>query len=225
MCAQATAARRSCAPSRAKCSPSKNHRKSSTGSSRSCAASPLSKSGFKPSVMKPHRPRKRFGQHFLHDGNVIDRIVAAIAPVRDDVIIEIGPGEGVLTAPLLESGARGIAVELDRDMASYLPRRQGAPAGLEVLPSDSLRVEPASLASGPVRVVGNLPYNISTPVLFHLFAGSADIVDMHFMLQKEVVERLVASPGSRQYGRLSVMARSEERRVGKGRRYGGVSDQ
>jgi len=156
--------------------------------------------------MKPHRPRKRFGQHFLHDGNVIDRIVAAIAPVRDDVIIEIGPGEGVLTAPLLESGARVIAVELDRDLASTLPRRLGAPDNLEVIQADILRVEPAALASGPVRVVGNLPYNISTPVLFHLFAGSADIVDMHFMLQKEVVERLVASPGSRQYGRLSVMA-------------------
>src|SRR5690625_3629122 len=124
--------------------------------------------------MKTHRPRKRFGQHFLHDGNVIDRIVAAIAPARDDVIIEIGPGEGVLTAPLLESGARVIAVELDRDLASTLPRRLGAPDNLEVIQADILRVEPAALASGPVRVVGNLPYHISTPVLFNLFAGSAD---------------------------------------------------
>src|SRR5690625_8048224 len=123
MCAKATAARRSCAPRRAKCSPSKNHRKSSTGSSRSCAASPLSKSGFKPSVMKPHRPRKRFGQHFLHDGNVIDRIVAAIAPVRDDVIIEIGPGEGVLTATMLASGERVIAVALTRALTYTMPRR------------------------------------------------------------------------------------------------------
>lgn len=156
--------------------------------------------------MKPHRPRKRFGQHFLHDGNVIDRIVAAIAPTRDDVIIEIGPGEGVLTAPLLESGAHVIAVELDRDLASTLPERLGFPGNLEVIQADILRVDPAALASGTVRVVGNLPYNISTPVLFHLFASPADIVDMHFMLQKEVVDRLVAAPGSRQYGRLSVMA-------------------
>jgi len=156
--------------------------------------------------MKPHRPRKRFGQHFLHDAGVIARLIAAIRPAAGDHVIEIGPGEGVLTGPLLESGARVSAIELDRDLAAALPERLGFPGQLEVIQADVLGVDLAALAGGRVRVVGNLPYNISTPILFHLFKWRGVIEDMHFMLQKEVVDRLVAQPGSKQYGRLSVMA-------------------
>lgn len=156
--------------------------------------------------MKPHRPRKRFGQHFLHDAGVVGRLVSAIRPSADDHIIEIGPGEGVLTGPLLESGARVTAIELDRDLAAALPERLGLPERLEVLQADVLEVDLSALAQGSVRVVGNLPYNISTPIMFHLFEWRDSIADMHFMLQKEVVDRMVAQPGSKQYGRLSVMA-------------------
>ena len=156
--------------------------------------------------MKPHRPRKRFGQHFLHDAGIVARLVSAIRPRPEDAIIEIGPGEGVLTGPLLDSGARVTAIELDRDLAAALPERLGLPKNLEVIQEDVLAVDLAALAATPVRVVGNLPYNISTPIMFHLFAWRDAIVDMHFMLQKEVVDRLVAQPGSKQYGRLSVMA-------------------
>ncbi|TVS10761.1 MAG: 16S rRNA (adenine(1518)-N(6)/adenine(1519)-N(6))-dimethyltransferase RsmA [Wenzhouxiangella sp.] len=155
----------------------------------------------------PHRPRKRFGQHFLKDGQVIERLVRAIAPEPDQQLLEIGPGEGVLTRPLLAAGARVTAVELDRDLASTLADRLGRPAGLEVIQSDILDVDLSAVApDGPVRVVGNLPYNVSTPILFHLFGQLAQVADLHFMLQKEVVDRLVADPGGREYGRLSVMA-------------------
>ena len=154
-----------------------------------------------------HRPRKRFGQHFLHDRQVIERLVRAIAPLPDQALLEIGPGEGVLTRPLLASGARVTAVELDRDLAASLFDRLGQPRGLEIVQADILAVDIAALAAaGPLRVVGNLPYNISTPILFHLFSQLEAVVDMHFMLQKEVVDRLVAAPGGRDYGRLSVMA-------------------
>jgi 16S rRNA (adenine1518-N6/adenine1519-N6)-dimethyltransferase len=156
--------------------------------------------------MKPHRPRKRFGQHFLHDAGIIGRLVSAIRPREGERVIEIGPGEGVLTGPLLESGARVTAIELDRDLAAALPERLGFPEGLEVIQADVLEVDLGALAGERVRVVGNLPYNISTPIMFHLFAWRDTIADMHFMLQKEVVDRLVAGPGSKQYGRLSVMA-------------------
>ncbi len=157
--------------------------------------------------MNRHRPRKRFGQHFLHDANVIDRLVGAIAPRPDDHLVEIGPGEGVLTAPVLEKAGALTVIELDRDLASTLLERLGRPAGLDVIQADVLKVDLVELAAGrPLRIIGNLPYNISTPILFHLFDSRADIVDMHFMLQKEVVDRMVAGPGSRQYGRLSVMA-------------------
>ncbi|RFF30553.1 16S rRNA (adenine(1518)-N(6)/adenine(1519)-N(6))-dimethyltransferase RsmA [Wenzhouxiangella sediminis] len=156
--------------------------------------------------MKAHRPRKRFGQHFLHDAGIIARLVSAIRPGDTDRIIEIGPGEGVLTGPLLEAGARVTAIELDRDLAAALPERLGFPERLEVIQADVLGVDLAAVADGPVRVVGNLPYNISTPIMFHLFKWRDVITDMHFMLQKEVVDRLVAAPGTKQYGRLSVMA-------------------
>ena len=158
-------------------------------------------------MLKPHRPRKRFGQHFLHDRQIIDRLVRAFAPTAQDQLLEIGPGEGVLTRPLLASGAAVTVVELDRDLASSLFDRLGQPSRLEIIQADILTVALSTLCrAGPVRVVGNLPYNISTPILFHLFAQLPLIVDLHFMLQKEVVDRLVAEPGSHDYGRLSVMA-------------------
>lgn len=157
--------------------------------------------------MKAHRPRKRFGQHFLRDPRVIERIVASINPQSGDSLVEIGPGEGVLSAPLLERSGRLQVVELDRDLAASLAQRLGNPPGLVIHQADALAFDFASLAKeGPIRVVGNLPYNISTPLMFHLFASGESIADMVFMLQKEVVDRLVADPGSRQYGRLSVMA-------------------
>ncbi len=157
--------------------------------------------------MEPHRPRKRFGQHFLVDEGIIDRLVAAVVVRPGDRLLEIGPGEGVLTRPLLAAGGEITAIELDRDLASTLPQRLGEPAGLRVIQEDVLKVDLAAVADGKaLRVVGNLPYNISTPILFKLFDQLALITDMHFMLQKEVVDRLVARPGGRDYGRLSVMA-------------------
>jgi len=148
-----------------------------------------------------HRPRKRFGQHFLHDPRVLERLVSAIRPVRDDVMVEIGPGEGALTAPLLETLERLHAIELDRDLAAELARR--FPDRLIVHQADVLEFDFGQLPGG-LRIVGNLPYNISTPLLFHLARGARRIRDMHFMLQLEVVDRMVASPSTAAYGRLSV---------------------
>lgn len=157
--------------------------------------------------MNRHRPRKRFGQHFLHDANVINRLVGAIAPQPGEHLVEIGPGEGVLSAPVLERAGALTVIELDRDLATTLSERLGQPDGLEVVQADVLKVDLAELAAGKrLRIIGNLPYNISTPIMFHLFESGAEIIDMHFMLQKEVVDRMVADPGGRQYGRLSVMA-------------------
>ena len=159
------------------------------------------------SGVTPHRPRKRFGQHFLADPGVVARIVTAVDPRPGQRLIEIGPGEGVLTRPVLTSCGRLEVVELDRDLAAGLAGRLGEPDGLVVHQADALELELSGLpGDGPFRVIGNLPYNISTPLLFHLFDQAGLIADMHFMLQKEVVDRLVAGPGSRQYGRLSVMA-------------------
>ncbi|AGA33865.1 Dimethyladenosine transferase [Thioalkalivibrio nitratireducens DSM 14787] len=150
--------------------------------------------------------RKRFGQNFLHDPGVLARIVAAIAPARDDSMIEIGPGLGALTRPLLERVEHLEVVELDRDLIPHL-RTLAAPDRLTIHSADALAFDFAHRAPGPgrLRVVGNLPYNISTPLLFHLLDQAEAIRDMHFLLQKEVVERLVAGPGSKRYGRLSVM--------------------
>jgi 16S rRNA (adenine1518-N6/adenine1519-N6)-dimethyltransferase len=153
-----------------------------------------------------HRPRKRFGQHFLHDGGVLARIVAAIAPRPGEALVEIGPGEGALTDPLLAAGARLSVIELDRDLAARLRAR--GDSRLTVIEADALDVDLQALAAGlgaPLRLVGNLPYNVSSPILFHALDSIDVIADMHFMLQKEVVDRMAADPGSKAYGRLSVM--------------------
>lgn len=157
--------------------------------------------------MTSHQPRKRFGQHFLHDPAVVARIVAAVRPLPGQRLVEIGPGEGVLTLPLLEHGAELTVIEIDRDLAARLAARPEAGHGLTVVQGDALRLELAGLA-GPgerLRLVGNLPYNVSTPLLFRFIAQADVIDDMHFMLQREVVERMAAPPGSKTYGRLSVM--------------------
>jgi 16S rRNA (adenine1518-N6/adenine1519-N6)-dimethyltransferase len=150
-----------------------------------------------------HAPRKRFGQHFLVDREVIGRIVAAIDPRRDDHVVEIGPGLGALTAPLLERVDHLHAIELDRDLGRHL-RERYPQERLTVHQADALRFDFATLPA-PLRVVGNLPYNISTPILFHVAAAATRCVDLHFMLQQEVVERMIASPATPEYGRLSVM--------------------
>lgn len=153
-----------------------------------------------------HQPRKRFGQNFLSDQTVVDSIVAAIGPSATDKMIEIGPGMGVLTEPLLKRCPTLIAVEIDRDLAEVLQERFASYSGFSLRRGDALRTDFAALGSGqPMRIVGNLPYNISTPLMFHLLTYSEQIIDMHFMLQKEVVDRLTAHPGSKLYGRLSVM--------------------
>ena len=150
-----------------------------------------------------HTPRKRFGQNFLEDRAIVRQIVAAIDPRREDRIVEIGPGPGALTAPLLDHVARLDVIEIDRDIVRALRAR---------FPSESLQVHQGdvlefdfSAFGADIRVVGNLPYNISTPILFHLNAQVALLRDCHFMLQREVVERMAAQPGSPEYGRLSVM--------------------
>ncbi|KQW68864.1 MULTISPECIES: 16S rRNA (adenine(1518)-N(6)/adenine(1519)-N(6))-dimethyltransferase RsmA [unclassified Methylibium] len=153
-----------------------------------------------------HIPRKRFGQHFLADAAVIDAIVDLIDPRPGQALVEIGPGLGAMTDPLVARCERLTVVELDRDLAARLRKR----AELQVIESDVLRVDFPALASaaasgGHLRIVGNLPYNISTPILFHLLPAAAQVEDQHFMLQKEVVERMAAAPCSKDYGRLSVM--------------------
>jgi 16S rRNA (adenine1518-N6/adenine1519-N6)-dimethyltransferase len=151
-----------------------------------------------------HQPRKRFGQHFLTDPAVIDAIVAEIDPRPGQALVEIGPGLGAMTAPLAARAGRLTVVELDRDLAARLRRR----SELTVVEADVLKVDFAALAASAgqrLRVVGNLPYNISTPILFHLLDHVDHVVDQHFMLQKEVVERMAALPGTTDYGRLTVM--------------------
>jgi len=149
-----------------------------------------------------HIPRKRFGQHFLSDLGIIDAIVNAIHPEAGQAMVEIGPGLAALTQPLVERLGHLTVIELDRDLALRLRLHKQ----LTVVESDVLRVDFTALAAGQkLRVVGNLPYNISTPILFHLLAHVGAIEDQHFMLQNEVVDRMVASPATSDYGRLSVM--------------------
>jgi 16S rRNA (adenine1518-N6/adenine1519-N6)-dimethyltransferase len=159
------------------------------------------------SAERPHRPRKRFGQHFLHDPGVIGRIVAAIRPKPGDRLVEIGPGLGALTRPLLEAAGELDVVELDRDLLEPLRAHCAGAGVLRIHHADALAFDFAGLrGDGPrLRVAGNLPYNISTPLLFHLLDQAEHLRDLHFMLQQEVVERMAAGPGEDAYGRLSVM--------------------
>ncbi len=173
--------------------------------------------GAKAGKLRNHIPRKRFGQHFLTDAQIVDGIVRAVAPKPGQRMVEIGPGLGALTQPLVERLGHLIVIELDRDLASRLRSR----SDLTVIESDVLKVDFAQVAQMPptstagasddatgragLRMVGNLPYNISTPILFHLFDFAEIITDQHFMLQKEVVDRMVARPATSAYGRLSVM--------------------
>jgi len=153
------------------------------------------------------RARKRFGQHFLHDPGVIRRIVDAVAPAAGERIVEVGPGRGALTWGLLARARRMDVIEIDRDLARALMDDARAEAHLRVHVEDVLDTDFVSLrgAGAPLRIVGNLPYNISTPLLFRLLQQRTAIGDMHFMLQKEVVDRMAARPGGKDYGRLTVM--------------------
>ena len=171
-------------------------------------------SSHRPPAEKPHVARRRFGQHFLHDAGVLRRLVEAIAPAPADFIVEIGPGEGALTR-LLRDKAHLEAIEIDRDLAARLEAE-----GLTVHRADALEFDFGRFPEG-ARLVGNLPYNISTPLLFHLARFASRVRDMHFMLQLEVVERMVAAPATPQYGRLSVALQARFRmeklfRVGPG---------
>jgi 16S rRNA (adenine1518-N6/adenine1519-N6)-dimethyltransferase len=154
--------------------------------------------------MPGHRARKRFGQHFLTDPGVIDAILRAIHATKDDVVVEIGPGQGAITAALAASAGHLHAVELDRDLASRLRRQYDDVENVTIHEADALAFDFSTLGDR-LRIVGNLPYNISTPLLFHLLKFRDRIIDMHFMLQKEVVDRMAAAPGSKAYGRLGIM--------------------
>ena len=149
-----------------------------------------------------HKPRKRFGQNFLVDNQVINQIISTIAPKKDDNIIEIGPGKGALTFPLAEYLEHLSVIEIDRDLITILEAQNNQK--ISIYNSDALAFD-FNQFSKKLRIVGNLPYNISSPLLFHLLSYKDNIIDMTFMLQKEVVERIVASPGSKSYGRLSVV--------------------
>jgi 16S rRNA (adenine1518-N6/adenine1519-N6)-dimethyltransferase len=149
---------------------------------------------------RSHRPRKRFGQHFLHERRVLEKILHAVAPQKSDHFVEIGPGEGALTAPLLAAAGTVEAIEVDRDLAARLESEYPA---LRIHRADALEFDFAHMPHG-VRIIGNLPYNISTPLLFHVARYAERVRDLHFMLQLEVVERMVAAPSTAAYGRLSV---------------------
>ncbi len=155
-------------------------------------------------LSKSHRARKRFGQNFLSDHNIIDKIVRAINPQPDDIIIEIGPGLGAITEHLLNSGSQLTAIEIDRDLASHLRSRFPQ---LTLVENDALKTDFGQLLGNThkAKFVGNLPYNISTPIIFHLLDFAKHCGSMHFMLQKEVVDRMAATPDSKQYGKLSIM--------------------
>ncbi len=154
--------------------------------------------------MAGHRARKRFGQHFLTDTGVIDEIIRSIHPTNEDIIVEIGPGRAALTDVLARQAGHLHAIELDRDLVTKLKERYDDNPSVTIHEADALEFDFASLGD-KLRIVGNLPYNISTPLLFHLLRSRDRILDMHFMLQKEVVKRMAASPGSKAYGRLGIM--------------------
>lgn len=156
-------------------------------------------------MSQEHRARKRFGQNFLHDPVIIGRIISAINPQPGDSMVEIGPGLGALTAPLLKNLGKLQVIELDRDVIPHLESACTGLGELVIHQHDALKFDLNSIApdSGKLRIVGNLPYNISSPLLFHLLNFASNIQDMHFMLQKEVVDRMAALPGEKAYGRLS----------------------
>ncbi len=156
--------------------------------------------------MKKHKARKRFGQNFLTDPMVIQRIIDSIAPQTNELFIEIGPGQAALTHPLIASGIELHLVEIDRDLAQRLALQFRAHPAVHMHVGDALKMDFAAVSDKrKFRLVGNLPYNISTPLLFHLLTWSTLIRDMHFMLQREVVNRMAASPGTKAWGRLSIM--------------------
>jgi 16S rRNA (adenine1518-N6/adenine1519-N6)-dimethyltransferase len=158
--------------------------------------------------MKTHIPRKRFGQNFLQDGGIINQIASAIHPQKGEHLVEIGPGQGALTDSLVASGARVDVIELDRDLIPGLLANFSLKPGFNLHSADALKFDYASIAEPGerMRVVGNLPYNISTPLIFKLLENASIIQDMHFMLQLEVVQRLSARPGNKHWGRLGIMA-------------------
>jgi 16S rRNA (adenine1518-N6/adenine1519-N6)-dimethyltransferase len=152
--------------------------------------------------------RKRFGQHFLHDRSVLERIAREVGPQPDEALVEIGPGRGALTELLVGKAASLDCIEIDRDLAAALTQRWGASRGFTLHTGDALEFDFAALAASRgrrLRVIGNLPYNISTPLLFHVAAAHEHVDDLHVMLQKEVIDRIAAAPGSGEYGRLTVM--------------------
>ena len=155
-----------------------------------------------------HRPRKRFGQNFLHDQNILQKILHSIAPQPDDHVVEIGPGQGALTDYFVASQCTLDCVEIDRDLIELLTERYQQKPQVKVHSADALQFDFSQLCARgtPLRVVGNLPYNISTPLLFHLFNCADFVQDMTFLLQKEVVDRICARPGTKDYGRLSVIS-------------------
>ncbi len=155
----------------------------------------------------PHKARKRFGQNFLHDPAIISRIIRSISPKENEHLVEIGPGQGALTNQLQAGADRLDVVELDRDLIPWLKLQFGLNENFSIHEADALNFDFAALRQGEeqLRIVGNLPYNISTPLIFHLLSYADIVQDMHFMLQKEVVERLAAQPGDKHYGRLGVM--------------------
>jgi len=164
--------------------------------------------GRKPSFSQ-HKPRKRFGQNFLEDPGIIDHIVSAIAPQNNDLMVEIGPGLGAITEHLVDQVGQMAVVELDRDLIPNLRISFATRNNFHIYEGDALKFDynriPTDLGGEQMRIVGNLPYNISTPLLFHLISYQNQIADMHFMLQKEVVDRLAAGVGENSYGRLGIM--------------------
>jgi len=158
------------------------------------------------STHQGHKPRKRFGQNFLVDESIVDRILAAVNPATEEHLVEIGPGLGALTRSLAQSKAQLTLVELDRDLVTELQQQFGPLDSVRIISADALKTDFSSFSSGEkLRIIGNLPYNISSPLLFHLVSHMSVIADMHFMLQKEVVNRITASPGSGDWGRLGIM--------------------
>ena len=156
-----------------------------------------------------HKPRKRFGQHFLHEKQIIQRIVDAIAANEPAPVVEIGPGKGALTIPLLKAQGSLDVIEIDRDLASYLAETCRDIGSLKIHTADALKFDFSGLRPNKIKIVGNLPYNISTPLIFHLMEYLPCIASMLFMMQKEVVDRICAEPNSGVYGRLSVMVQSQ----------------